>query len=68
MHPKDEYNEATGLKVSMAKAEIVAYKKVSQWIASLMSLIIDRGFYTTDLFFEHAAKVIKHDEKFLKQF
>ena len=42
MHPKDEYDEATGLKVSMAKAEIVAYKKVSQWIASLMSLIIDR--------------------------
>jgi hypothetical protein len=68
MHPKDEYDEATGLKVSMAKAEVVAYKKVSHWMTNFMSLIADRGFITIDLFLEHADKVIMHDKKFLKKF
>lgn len=68
MHPKDEYDEATGLKVSMAKAEVVAYKKVSHWMTSFMCLIADRGFITIDLFLEHADKVIMHDKKFLKKF
>lgn len=68
MHPNDEYDEAKGLKVSMAKAEIVAYKKVSRWMSSFVALMIDRGFETIDDFQDFAREVITHDKKFLRQF
>lgn len=68
MHPKDEYNEAKGLKVSMAKAEIVAYKKVSHWMSSFITLIAERGFDVIDSFQDFSYEVIAHDKKFLKQF
>lgn len=68
MHPKDEYDEAKGLKVSMAKAEIVAYKKVSRWMYSFIALITERGFDAIDSFQYLAHRVAMHDRKFLKQF
>ena len=68
MHPKDEYDEAKGLKVSMAKAEIVAYNKVSHWMSSFIALIAERGFDTIDCFLSFADNVTIHDKKFLKQF
>lgn len=68
MHPKDEYDEAKGLKVSMAKAEIVAYQKASRWMSSFIALISERGFEVIDSFQDFSYEVITHDKKFLKQF
>lgn len=67
MHPKDEYDEKKGLKISMAKAEIAAYTAVHNWLCSIEDCFRNTG-YPISNFLNKAYKVIGHDEKFIRQF
>lgn len=68
MHPGDEYDEKTGLKVAMAKAEIDAYAKVYNWLATINDLLVGQVNYKIYDFMEKADTVIEHDINFIKQF
>lgn len=67
MHPKDEYDEKKGLKISMAKAEIAAYTAVHNWLCSIEDCLRNTG-YPISNFLNKAYKVIRHDKKFIRQF
>jgi len=68
MHPGDEYDEQKGLKVAMAKAEIDAYAKVYNWLATINDLLVGQVNYKIYDFMEKADTVIEHDINFIKQF
>lgn len=67
MHPKDEYDEKKGLKISMAKAEIAAYTAVHNWLCSIEDCFRHMGYPIED-FLNKAYKVIKNDKKFVNKF
>lgn len=68
VHPKDDYEESTGLKVSMAKAEVDAYTKVENWLIDISNILVDKAHSLIDDFVIKGEKVIKHDNEFLKKF
>jgi hypothetical protein len=68
MHPGDEYDEKTGLKVAMAKAEIDAYTIVNNWLIDINDLLIYKIFDKVGDFVEKAEIVINHDVNFVKKF
>lgn len=68
VHPGDEYDEKKGLKISMAKAEIAAYAAVEKWVYSISENLWAGTHNLVDDFLIKAEKVIRHDEKFLRQF
>ena len=52
----------------MAKAEIAAYAAVEKWVYSISENLWTGIHHLTDDFLIKADKVIRHDEKFLRQF
>lgn len=68
MHPGDEYDEQTGLKVAMAKAEIDAYTIVNNWLVDINDLLIYKIFDKVGDFVEKAEIVINHDVNFVRKF
>ena len=68
MHPGDEYDEKTGLKVAMAKAEIDAYTIVNNWLVDINDLLIYKIFDKVGDFVEKAEIVINHDVDFVRKF
>ena len=68
MHPGDEYDEKTGLKVAMAKAEIDAYTIVNNWLVDINDLLIYKIFDKVGDFVEKAEIVINHDVNFVRKF
>ena len=68
MHPGDEYDEKTGLKVAMAKAEIDAYTIVNNWLVDINNILIDNINYKIDDFAVKTDRVINHDIEFIKKF
>jgi hypothetical protein len=68
MHPGDEYDEKTGLKVAMAKAEIDAYTIVNNWLVDINDLLIYKIFDKVGDFVEKAEIVIDHDVNFVRKF
>ena len=68
MHPGDEYDEKTGLKVAMAKAEIDAYTIVNNWLVDINDLLIHKIYDKVGDFVEKAEIVINHDVNFVKKF
>lgn len=68
MHPGDEYDEKKGLKISMAKAEIAAYAKINNWLYSISTNLWAGVHHSVDDFIIKGDDVIRHDEKFLRQF
>lgn len=68
MHPGDEYDEKTGLKVAMAKAEIDAYTIVNNWLVDINDLLIYKIHDKVRDFVEKAEIVINHDVDFVRKF
>lgn len=68
MHPGDEYDEQTGLKVAMAKAEIDAYTIVNNWLVDINDLLIYKICDKVGDFVEKAEIVINHDVNFVRKF
>lgn len=68
MHPGDEYDENTGLKVAMAKAEIDAYTIVNNWLVDIDDLLIDKLHEKVVDFVDKADIVISHDVNFVRKF
>lgn len=68
MHPGDEYDEKTGLKVAMAKAEIDAYTIVNNWLVDINDLLIHKIHYKVADFVDKAEIVIDHDVNFVRKF
>lgn len=68
MHPGDEYDEKTGLKVAMAKAEIDAYTIVNNWLVDINDLLIYKIHDKVGDFVEKAEIVINHDVDFVRKF
>jgi hypothetical protein len=68
MHPGDEYDEKTGLKVAMAKAEIDAYTIVNNWLVDINDLLIYKIYDKVGDFVEKAEIVINHDVNFVRKF
>lgn len=68
MHPGDEYDENTGLKVAMAKAEIDAYTIVNNWLVDISDLLFHKIHRKVDDFAYKADLVINHDIEFIKKF
>lgn len=68
MHPGDEYDEKTGLKVAMAKAEIDAYTIVNNWLVDINDLLIYKIHDKVGDFVEKAEIVINHDVNFVRKF
>lgn len=68
MHPGDEYDEKTGLKVAMAKAEIDAYTIVNNWLVDINDLLIFKIYDKVGDFVEKAEIVINHDVNFVRKF
>lgn len=68
MHPGDEYDEKTGLKVAMAKAEIDAYTIVNNWLVDINDLLIYKIHDKVGDFVEKAETVINHDVNFVRKF
>lgn len=68
MHPGDEYDEKTGLKVAMAKAEIDAYTIVNNWLIDINDLLIYQTHLKVLDFADKAEIVINHDINFIKKF
>lgn len=68
MHPGDEYDENTGLKVAMAKAEIDAYTIVNNWLVDINDLLIYKIHDKVGDFVEKAEIVINHDVDFVRKF
>lgn len=68
MHPGDEYDEKTGLKVAMAKAEIDAYTIVNNWLVDINDLLIDKVYEKVVDFVDKADIVIDHDVNFVRKF
>ena len=68
MHPGDEYDEKTGLKVAMAKAEIDVYTIVNNWLVDITDLLIDKVYEKVVDFVDKADIVIDHDVNFVRKF
>jgi hypothetical protein len=68
MHPGDEYDEKTGLKVAMAKAEIDAYTIVNNWLVDINDLLIYKIYDKVGDFVDKAEIVINHDVNFVRKF
>lgn len=68
MHPGDEYDENTGLKVAMAKAEIDAYTIVNNWLVDINDILIYKIYDKVGNFVEKAEVVINHDVNFVRKF
>lgn len=68
MHPGDEYDEKTGLKVAMAKAEIDAYTIVNNWLVDINDLLIHKVYEKVVDFVDKADIVINHDVNFVRKF
>lgn len=68
MHPGDEYDEKTGLKVAMAKAEIDAYTIVNNWLVDINDLLINKVYEKVVDFVDKADIVINHDVNFVRKF
>ena len=68
MHPGDEYDEKTGLKVAMAKAEIDAYTIVNNWLVDINDLLMYKIYDKVGDFVEKAEIVINHDVNFVRKF
>lgn len=68
MHPGDEYDEKTGLKVAMAKAEIDAYTIVNNWLVDINDLLIHKVHEKVVNFVDKAEIVINHDVNFVRKF
>lgn len=68
MHPGDEYDEKTGLKVAMAKAEIDAYTIVNNWLVDINDLLIYKIHQKVVDFVDKAEIVINHDVNFVRKF
>jgi hypothetical protein len=68
MQPGDEYDEKTGLKVAMAKAEIDAYTIVNNWLVDINDLLIYKIYDKVGDFVEKAEIVINHDVNFVRKF
>ena len=68
MHPGDEYDEKTGLKVAMAKAEIDAYTIVNNWLADINDLLMLKIHAKVVDFVDKADIVINHDVNFVRKF
>ena len=68
MHPGDEYDEKTGLKVAMAKAEIDAYTIVNNWLVDINDLLIYKIHDKVIDFVDKAEIVINHDVNFVRKF
>ena len=68
MHPGDEYDEKTGLKVAMAKAEIDAYTIVNNWLVDINDLLIFKIYDKVGDFVDKAEIVINHDVNFVRKF
>lgn len=68
MHPGDEYDENTGLKVAMAKAEIDAYTIVNNWLVDINDLLMLKIHQKVLDFIDKADIVINHDVNFVRKF
>lgn len=68
MHPGDEYDEKTGLKVAMAKAEIDAYTIVNNWLVDINDLFMLKIHQKVVDFVDKAEIVINHDVNFVRKF
>lgn len=68
MHPGDEYDEKTGLKVAMAKAEIDAYTIVNNWLVDINDLLMLKIHAKVVDFVDKADIVINHDVNFVRKF
>ena len=68
MHPGDEYDEKTGLKVAMAKAEIDAYTIVNNWLIDINDILIYQTHQKVLDFADKAEIVINHDVNFIRKF
>ena len=68
MHPGDEYDEKTGLKVAMAKAEIDAYTIVNNWLVDINDLLMFKIHEKIVDFVDKADIVINHDVNFVRKF
>lgn len=68
MHPGDEYDENTGLKVALAKAEVDAYTTVNNWLVDINDLLIHKIYEKIVDFVDKAEIVINHDVDFVRQF
>lgn len=68
MHPGDEYDEKTGLKVAMAKAEIDAYTIVNNWLVDINDLLMFKIHEKVVDFVDKADIVIDHDVNFIRKF
>lgn len=68
MHPGDEYDEKTGLKVAMAKAEIDAYTIVNNWLVDINDLLMFKIHEKVVDFVDKADIVIDHDVNFVRKF
>lgn len=68
IHPGDEYDEKTGLKVAMAKAEIDAYTIVNNWLVDINDLLMLKIHKKVVDFVDKADIVISHDVNFVRKF
>ena len=68
VHPGDEYDENTGIKIATAKAEIAAYVAVNNWVATVAEILFDTCHAKIDDFMIKAECVLRHDNKYIRQF
>lgn len=68
VHPGDEYNEKTGIKIATAKAEIAAYTAVHNWVGTVAEILFDQCHAKIDDFMIKADRVIRHDDKYVGNF
>lgn len=68
VHPGDEYDEKTGIKIATAKAEIAAYTTVNNWVGTVAEIFFDTCHDKIDDFMIKASRVIRHDDKYVGSF
>ena len=68
VHPGDEYNEKTGIKIATAKAEIAAYIAVNNWLAAVADILFDSCHTKIDDFMIKADRVVRHDDNYVGSF
>lgn len=69
VHPSkgDEFSADTGCRVARARAEKLAYQRVSRFFDRFTKFVNGMGT-ELDSFKEKSANVVAHNEKFIKQF
>ena len=63
----DVFDENIGKKISLAKAEKKAYKKISNRIRKQVNLKVVRAIRIANEFIEKANKVSNHNDEYLEQ-